>query len=73
MLISPWVAGCDKSTGDSFYHWPWLLEHGRRREESVRLISHQDGLTATWALTRALIEGVQPKHGWWAPVAQCHK
>ena len=23
-------------------------------------------------LTHALIGGVQPKQGWWAPVAQCH-
>jgi hypothetical protein len=38
----------------------------------VRLISHQDGPTATWALTRALIGGAQPISGWWAPVVQCH-
>jgi hypothetical protein len=33
----------------------------------LELISHQDGPTATWALIRALIGGIQPKQGWWAP------
>jgi hypothetical protein len=44
----------------------------RSRGRMLELISHQDGPTVTWALTHALIGGVQPKHGWWAPVAQCH-
>jgi hypothetical protein len=39
----------------------------------VRLISHQDGPTAIWALTRALIGGAQPISGWWAPVALRNK
>jgi hypothetical protein len=37
------------------------------------LISHQDGPTATWALTHALIGGAQPISGCWALVALCNK
>jgi hypothetical protein len=37
------------------------------------LISHQDGPTSTWTLTRALIGDAQPISGWWAPVALRNK
>jgi hypothetical protein len=39
---------------------------------SIRFISTKSAQRSTWALIRALIEGTQPNHGWWTPVAQRH-